>query len=122
MPFVTSIPKKNLEAQMEVLNKLESECEKKKIFGGKEADDIFVYYIMGEFSTKEGPAMMACARYKRVYAIVTADYLTKEQIKAVYHSIMSDLLKEEEILVFSEEDYKIAKEIAEIKNVKVSKA
>ncbi|MCI8655748.1 MAG: hypothetical protein HFJ48_07850 [Clostridia bacterium] len=105
MPIIGAVPKKNVEAQYEMLKELQQKCDSCKLFKGKEADNIFVYIIRSEYATNDGPAMLAIARYGDTYAIHPPKYLAGEQW-VVLEFLLDNADSTDELLVFSSETFR----------------
>lgn len=105
MPFISRASKKHVETQYNALAKLQEKCEACKVFQGQTAKEIYTYEVCGDYSTEDGPAMVAIAKYGNdTYAIHAPEYLAKEQY-VVIEFVLRDINPSEKIVVFSLETY-----------------
>ena len=105
MPFISTTSKKQIETQCNAIAKLQEKCEACKVFREQTAKEIYTYSICGDYSTDDGPAMVAIAKYgDDTYAIHAPEYLTKEQY-VVIEFILRDIKPDDKIVVFSLESY-----------------
>lgn len=102
MPMIRTIPKKNVEAEYNTINELQEKCESCKLFKKKTADSVFIYSILKEYSTENGDALIAVARYGHTYAIHSPKYLTGKQW-TVLEFFLRDVEPKDKLVVFSQE-------------------
>ena len=105
MPFISRTSKKQVENQYNTIAKLQEKCEACKAFQGQTAKEIYTYEVCSDYSTDDGPAMVAIAKYGNdTYAIHAPEYLTKEQY-VVIEFVLRDIQPDDKIVVFSLETY-----------------
>ena len=102
MPMVGVIPKEDIDRKYETVNELMEKCESCDELKGRKPDDVFIYTIYKEYTTSEGEAMIAVAKYGETYAIHPPKYLKEKQWKILSY-FKNDLEKNDRVIVFSEE-------------------
>lgn len=107
MPIISHTPKKLVEAKHDAIVKLQEKCNSCKLLYKREVKDIFIYSVCRDYSTDDGPAMVAIAQYDEdTYAIYAPEYLTQEQY-VVFEFLMRDVEPQDKLVVFSKESYDV---------------
>ena len=127
MPIVSSISKKEVEAQYDAISKLQEKCKLHGVFRGKEAKKVFIYKICVDTTwrnsyTDDGPAMAAVATFDdngNQYAIYAPEYLNESQKNKIIAQLLRDVEKKDKIAVFSEGTYEVVKKYCYDKPVNV---
>ena len=118
MPIISTVTQKQVKVQQEAMEKLLWKCEESNLFK-KSAEQVWCYYVCGDYATDDGPAMVAIAKFGNVYAMRTPEYLTEKQL-VVFEFVLRDAEPQDEIVVFSKKDYdavmkyKYSKEIKKV--------
>lgn len=102
MPIIGTIPKKDIDSKYETIQELLEKCESCEMFKGQTPSQVVIYTIYKEYTTKDGEAMIAIAKYGNTYAIHPAKYLQGKQWK-VLSFLLNDMEDYNEVAVFSEE-------------------
>ena len=103
MPIISTVTQKQVKAQHEAMEKLLWKCEESNLFK-KSVEQVWCYYVCGDYVTDDGPAMVAIAKFGNVYAMRTPEYLTEKQL-VVFEFVLRDAEPQDEIVVFSKKDY-----------------
>ena len=127
MPIVSSISKKEIEAEYDAILKLQEKCKLHGVFRGEEAKKIFIYKICVDSTwrnsyTDDGPSMAAVATFDDIgnqYAIYTPEYLNQEQKNRIIAQLLTDVDSKDRIAVFSEDTYEVVKKYCYDKPVNV---
>ena len=105
MPIVSTTSKKHIESAYNLIAMLQEKCESCKIFRGQTAKETYIYSVCNDYSTDDGPAMVAIAKFgDDTYAIQPPQYLTDEQF-GVFEFVLRDIKPDDKIVVFSLESY-----------------
>lgn len=104
MPMIGTIPKKSIEAEYNTIKELQEKCESCKLFKKKTADDVFIYTVHSDYTTEDGAAMVAIARYGDTYAIHPPKYLTGKQW-TVLEFLLRDVEPKDKLVFFSQETF-----------------
>lgn len=119
MPLISTTPKKQIETQYNAIANLQKKCESCKLFRGKVAASIFIYSVCSDYTTEDGPAMLAIADFgNNEYAIYAPRYLTDEQL-VVFGFVLRDVNDTDQIVVFSQKSYDAVKKYSYGKPVNV---
>ena len=127
MPIVSSISKKEIEAEYDAILKLQEKCKLHGVFRGKEVKNVWIYKICVDSlcrnsRTEDGPAMAAVATFDdngNEYAIYTPEYLNQLQKKSIIAQLLTDVEEKDKIAVFSEDTYEVVKKYCYDKPVDV---
>ena len=127
MPIVSSVSKKEVEAQYDAISKLQEKCKLHGVFRGSEAKRMFSYKICvdSDYSNKrtdDGPAMAAVAVFDdngNEYAIYAPEYLNQEQKDSIFELLLRDVEKKDKIAVFSNDSYEVVEKYCYDKPVNV---
>ena len=105
MPIIGTTPKKSIEAQYKVINELQEKCRSCLLFDKKTADNICIYTVhSSEYTTEDGAAMIAIAKYGDTYAIHPPEYLTGKQW-TVLEFFLRDIKRTDKLVVFAQETF-----------------
>lgn len=104
MPLISTVSKERVEVQYKAMEKLLWKCEECSCLKGKTAEEVWCYWVCSDYSTEDGPAMVAIAKFGNVYAMRTPDYLTEKQL-VVFEFVLRDAAPQDEVVVFSQRDY-----------------
>lgn len=127
MPIVSSISKKEIEAQHDAILKLEEKCKLHGVFRGKEAKEVLIYKICVDSlyrnsRTEDGPAMAALATFDdngNEYAIYAPEYLNQLQKNSIFAQLLKEVESKDKIAVFSKDTYEVVKKYCYDKPVDV---
>lgn len=104
MPLVGTISKKTIENYYNTVQELQKKCESCGIFEGKTVDDIFAYIVYRDYTTADGPAMVAIARYSNTYVVYPPKYLSGKQW-CVLEFFLRELKPDDTIVCFNTETF-----------------
>lgn len=104
MPFVGTYSKKTIENYYNTVQELQEKCESCNIFEGKIVDEIFIYKVYRDYTTTDGPAMVAIARYSNTYVVYPPKYLMGKQW-CVLEFFLRELKPDDTIVCFNTETF-----------------
>ena len=109
MPVISTKNKQQIQREYNAIAELKRKCESCKRFLGKEAELEYIYYICNEYTTENGPALLAVADFgDKNYAIYDPEYLTDKQL-VVFEFLLRDIEDNDRIVVFSKRGYNAIK-------------
>lgn len=110
MPFSSTVTQKTLEVKLDAIQKLRWKCEECKHFKGKDPEVAWCFeisdYYDDKYSSENGPAIVAIAKFGDVYAMMTPMYLTEKQM-VVWEFVLRMMEEKDEIVVFSQRDFDV---------------
>lgn len=111
MPMVSTVNKKRVEMQFKEMERLQWKCEESIFLKGKVAEEIFCYFVCGDYESEDGPALITIAKFGDVYAMSTPLYLKDEQM-VIFEFVLRDVEPHETVIVFNKRDYEAAEKYA----------
>lgn len=106
MPMVSTTSKKHFDRYKNLFEILEIQIA--PLLKGKEPEREFIYELHdSNYSTDDGPAMIAIAKIGDLHAMCIPDYLTDEQL-VIFEFVLRDADSNDHIVVFSQRDYDAA--------------
>lgn len=121
MPLLTYNPEKIIKTENDSLIELRKKCKACSWLKGKVAENIATFkFLMEDYSTEDGPAILAFAQYGNTCAIYTPQYLKGEQW-LILECFLDYIEEDDELIVFSKEVFERLREYRWRKlNVKLS--